>query len=165
MSEEAQGTTQQDLFSYLNQLRGIQSSKPSYIRSCVGGPAYDQCLNNGLPYGPFTSVSKFYSILVAPVARCPCPKLAVPHRQQLADDYKVIFAYADLCGDYILVEPSLGKINGSIDWEMASWWPAYQEYTKLLFGNRYMQWWKELVRKVLDLYLSELRIERILWQS
>lgn len=164
MSDEAQATTQQDLSNYLSELRAIQPLKPTYIGSCIGGPAYDHRLNNGLPCGPFNSVSEFHDVLVAPVARCPRPELAVSYRQQLADDHEVIFTHADLCGDHILVEPSTGKITGIIDWEMAGWWPAYWEYNKSLFGDRYMQWWKVLVGKVLEPYPSELRIERILQQ-
>ncbi|KAF2874652.1 hypothetical protein BDV95DRAFT_675014 [Massariosphaeria phaeospora] len=79
-------------------------------------------------------------------------------------DHEVIFTHADLCGDHILVEPSTGKITGIIDWEMAGWWPAYWEYSKSLFGNRYMKWWKVLVGKVLDPFPSELQVERILQQ-
>jgi aminoglycoside phosphotransferase (APT) family kinase protein len=164
MSEEAQATTQRELSNYLKELRAIYPPEPSNIGSCIGGPAYDHRLNNGLPCGPFASVSELHDVLVAPVARCPRPDLAVSYRQQLADDHDVIFTHADLCGDHILVDPSTGKITGIIDWEMAGWWPAYWEYTKSRFGNRYMQWWKALVGKVLDPYPSELRIERILQQ-
>ncbi|KAF2175446.1 hypothetical protein K469DRAFT_743344 [Zopfia rhizophila CBS 207.26] len=164
MSEEAQATTQQDLSNYLSELRAIRPPEPTYIGSCVGGPAYDHRLNNGLPCGPFALVSEFNNVLVAPVARCPRPELAIYYRQQLADDYEITFTHADLCEDHILVEPSTGRIAGIIDWEMAGWWPAYWEYTKSLFGSRYMPWWKVLVAKVLDPYPSELRIERILQQ-
>jgi hypothetical protein len=164
MSEEARATMQRDLSNYLRELRAVHPPEPSYIGSCIGGPAYDHRLNNGLPYGPFASMSEFHDVLVAPVARCPRPELAVYYRHRLADDHGVTFAHADLCGDHILVEPSTGKITKIVDWEMAGWWPAYWEYTKSLFGNRYMQWWKVLVAKVLDPYPSELQGERILQQ-
>lgn len=75
-----------------------------------------------------------------------------------------MFTHADLCGDHVFVEPSTGKVTEIIDWEMAGWWPAYWEYTKSLFGNRDVQWWKALVEKVLGPYPSELRIGRILQQ-
>jgi aminoglycoside phosphotransferase (APT) family kinase protein len=164
MSEEAQATTQQDLSNHLSELRAIPPPEPPYIGSCMGGPAYDHRLNNDLPCGPYASVSEFHNVLIAPITRCPRPELAVHYRQQLADNYKVVFTHADLCGDHILVEPSTGKVTGIIDWEMAGWWPAYWEYTKSLFGSRYMLWWKALVGEVLDLYPSKLQIERILQQ-
>ncbi|KAF2453928.1 hypothetical protein BDY21DRAFT_387833 [Lineolata rhizophorae] len=164
MSEEAQATTQQDLSIHISELMAIRPPEPTYIGSCVGGPAYDHRLNNGLPYRPFASVSDFHKGLVAPVTRFPRPQLAVEYRQQLADDHDITFTHADLCGGHILVEPSAGKITGIIDGEMAGWWPEYWEYTKSLFGSRYVPWRKELVEKVLHPYPSQLRIERILQQ-
>lgn len=139
MTEEAQATTQQDLSQYLGELRAIQAPETACIGSCIGGPAYDHRLNNGLPCGPFTLVSQFHNFLVTPVTRYPRPELAVLYRKQLADNYKVVFTHAGLCGDHILVDPSTGKITGIIDWEMAGWWPEYWEYTKSLSGNRYTE--------------------------
>ncbi|KAF1955658.1 hypothetical protein CC80DRAFT_564482 [Byssothecium circinans] len=80
MSEEAQATTQRDLSNYLSELRAIQPPEPSYIGSYIGGPAYDHRLNNGLPCGPFTLVSEFHNVLIAPVVRCPRPELAISYR-------------------------------------------------------------------------------------
>lgn len=160
MSEEAQTTTQRDLSRCLSELRAIQAPETTFIGSCIGGPAYDHRLNNGLPCGPFISVCEFHDFLVTPVKRCPRPELVVSYRQQLADNYKVMFTHADLCGDHILVEPSTGKITGIIDWEMAGWRPEYWEYTKSLFGNRYMQWWKVLIGEFLDHFPAKLQIEQ-----
>jgi len=66
MTEEAQARTQQDLFNYLSELRGIRHPEPTRIGSCIGGPAYDHRLNNGLPCGPFNSVLGFNDTLVLP---------------------------------------------------------------------------------------------------
>lgn len=164
MSEQARAMTQRDLSRHLSELRAIRPPTPICIGSCLGGPAYDHRLNNGLLCGPFASLSDFHDGLVAPVARCPRPELAVAYRRQLADDHDVVFTHADLCGEHILVDPCSGKVTGIIDWEMAGWWPAYWEYTKSLFGRRSEPWWKQLVENVLDPYSSELQLERILQQ-
>lgn len=121
MSEEAQTTTQRELSHYLSELRAIHPPDPSYIGSRPGRQAYDHRLNNGSPCGPLYSISEFHDFLVAPVTRCPRPELAQHYRQQLADNLKVVFTHADLCGDHIFVEPETGKITGIIDWEMAGW--------------------------------------------
>jgi aminoglycoside phosphotransferase len=164
MIEDAQRTTQQDLYKYINMLRAIPPPESAYIGSCNSGPAFDHRLNNGLPCGPFSSESDFNDFLVVPITRNPRKELVAYYRQQLADNHEIVFAHADLCGDHILVEPTTGKITGIIDWEMAGWWPAYWEYTKSLFGNRYKPWWKKLVSEVLYPYAHELRIEGDLQQ-
>ncbi|KFY66537.1 hypothetical protein V496_02006 [Pseudogymnoascus sp. VKM F-4515 (FW-2607)] len=164
MNEEARRATQADLRSYLHELRTVPSPTPAYIGSCSGGSAYDHRLNNGYPCGPFASVSDFHDFLVVPVARCPRQELVTYYRQQLADNHGVVFTHADLCGDHIFVEPTTGRITGIIDWEMAGWWPAYWEYTKSRFGNRYQTWWKTLLGHVLDPHERELRIEEDLQQ-
>ncbi|KAJ8107641.1 hypothetical protein OPT61_g8724 [Boeremia exigua] len=162
MSKEAQAITQTELSNYLRELQALRPPTPTYIGSCTGGPAYDHRLNNGLPCGPFASEAEFNNALIAPMTRCPRPDLVELYRQKLVDDHKITFAHADLCGDHIYVDPAKGKITGVIDWEMAGWWPAYWEYTKSLFGNRYMPWWKALVANVLHAYRDELEIERVL---
>lgn len=164
MNEEARKATQTDLHSYLYELRAVPPPTPAYIGSCKGGPAYDHRLNNGHPCGPFASESDFNDFLVTPVARCPRKELVNHYRRQLADDHGVAFTHADLCGEHIFVEPTTGRITGIIDWEMAGWWPAYWEYTKSRFGNRYKTWWKKLIANVLDPYQHELRIEEDLQQ-
>jgi aminoglycoside phosphotransferase len=164
MNEEARTATQNDLRTYLHELRAIPPPAPAFIGSCNGGPAYDHRLNNGHPCGPFISESDFKDFLVAPVARCPRKELVYHYRQQLVDNHRVVFTHADLCGEHIFVEPTTGRITGLIDWEMAGWWPAYWEYTRSRFGNRYEMWWKKLVANVLDPYQHELRIEEDLQQ-
>ena len=69
--------------------------------------------------------------------------------------------HCDLGPGNILVA---GQSIGIIDWEMAGWWPAYWEYIKSLFGNKYEQWWKTLVPEILHPYQHELRIESDLQQ-
>lgn len=164
MSEGARKRTRQELHDFLYELRAIPPPKRVYIGSCTGGPAFDHRLNNGLPCGPFASESDFNDFLVAPVARCPRKELVAYYRQRLADNHEIVFTHADLCGDHILVEPATGQITGIIDWEMAGWWPAYWEYTKSLFGNKYEPWWKTLVPEILHPYRHELRIEGDLQQ-
>ena len=164
MNETARRATQTDLRNYLQELRAVPPPTPTYIGSCIGGPAYDHRLNNGFPCGPFASESDFNDFLVAPVARCPRKELANHYRQQLADDHGVAFTHADLCGEHIFVDPITGRITGFIDWEMAGWWPTYWEYTKSRFGNRYETWWKVLIANVLYPYQHELRIEEDLQQ-
>jgi len=164
MSEGARLRTRQELHDFLDELRAVPPPKRVYIGSCTGGPAFDHRLNNGLPCGPFASESDFNNFLVAPVARCPRKELVPYYRQRLADGHEIVFTHADLCGDHILVEPASGQITGIIDWEMAGWWPAYWEYIKSLFGNKYEQWWKTLVPEILHPYQHELRIESDLQQ-
>ncbi|KAF1843218.1 uncharacterized protein K460DRAFT_418322 [Cucurbitaria berberidis CBS 394.84] len=162
MDKTAQATTQHEITQYISELRAIRPPEPTYVGSCLGGPAYDHRLNNGFPCGPFASETDFNNFLITPVTRCPRPDLAIKYRQQLSDNHNICFSHADLCGDHILVEPTTGRITGIVDWEMAGWWPAYWEYNKSLFGNRYMPWWKALVAKVLRPYPDELQIDRIL---
>ncbi|KFY77641.1 hypothetical protein V498_09284 [Pseudogymnoascus sp. VKM F-4517 (FW-2822)] len=164
MDDEARRATEADLHNYLHELRTMPPPTPAYIGSCSGGLAYDHRLNNGFPCGPFASVSDFHYFLVAPVARCPRQELVTYYREKLADNHRVAFTHADLCGDHIFVEPITGRVTGIIDWEMAGWWPVYWEYTISRFGSRYQTWWRTLVGHVLDPYDRELRIEEDLQQ-
>jgi aminoglycoside phosphotransferase len=164
MIEEVQRATQTDLRDYLHELRAVPPPTPAYIGSCNSGPAYDHRLNNGYPCGPFASESDFSDFLVGPVARCPRKELVNHYRRQLADDHGVAFTHADLCGEHVFVELTTGMITGFIDWEMAGWWPAYWEYTKSRFGNRYQTWWKILIANVLFPHQHELRTEEDLQQ-
>ncbi|KAG4435274.1 hypothetical protein IFR05_009234 [Cadophora sp. M221] len=159
MKEESRRAAQADLERYLQKLRALTPPTPVYIRSCIGRPAYDHRLSNGSPRRPFASEADFNDFLVAPVTRCPKKELVNHYRRQLADDHGVVFTHADLCGEHILVEQSTGSTTGLIDWEMTGWWPAYWEYTKSWYGNKYQPWWTDLIASVLSPHEHELRIE------
>jgi len=160
MTLASQERTRLELQGYLSQLRSLKSPTPPYIGSCSNGAAYDHRLNNGLPSGPFASLSEFHDILVAPVARCPRPELVGIFRRKLRDSHRIVFSHADLGSDHVFVEPETGQITGIIDWEMTGWWPEYWEYTKSLFGRRCVPWWGSLVSAVMEEYPSELSVER-----
>ncbi|KAF2755530.1 hypothetical protein EJ05DRAFT_478520 [Pseudovirgaria hyperparasitica] len=164
MGEDAKTTAQNEIRDYIRQLRALQAPNPGYIGSCMGGEVLDHRLNNGMPCGPFGSVSEFNDFLVAPILRCPKPELATLYRQKLSNDYKITFSHADLSDENILVEPASGHVTGIIDWEMAGWRPAFWEYTKSLFGDRLSLRWKCVMDHVLEPYPTELQVEDILQQ-
>lgn len=116
MDLDARRKTVTLLRSYMNQLRNMRPPNPGWIGSISKGPAYDHRLNNGFRCGPFTSLSEFHDYLVALVKDCPHPELSITYRKAFSDDYKIIFAHADISYENILVNQRSGDITGILDW-------------------------------------------------
>ncbi|KAK4092926.1 hypothetical protein Purlil1_2851 [Purpureocillium lilacinum] len=155
MTEAARERTESQLKSYIQQLRQLPSPHPGSICSCSGGPAYDHRITNMKTCGPFATIGEFHDSLVAPIKKSPRPDWVAKYRKLLPDTYSVVFAHADLSWENILVDAESGDITAVLDWEMAGFWPEWWEYRKALYGSRAREWWRDVLSKVMDEYITE----------
>jgi hypothetical protein len=77
------------------------------------------------------------------------------HYHNIFRGYKPVFTHADLFPGHIMLRIEEKKVV-IIDWERASWYPAFWEYCCSMMTLRYSDNWGEWVPRFLDRYIAEL---------
>ncbi|KAI0071768.1 kinase-like protein [Panus rudis PR-1116 ss-1] len=149
---------------FLRQLRAIPPPVPTKIASCSGGPIYDsgRIAGGNKLFGPFDSEEDFHLFLHGLATRDLPPQFAAKVPKQ-ANGHDIVFTHADFGPSQILLDPNdLGRIVAVLDWEFASWYPAYWEYTKAIsgFDSRLDKGtWREIVGKATGFFDVEAEID------
>lgn len=68
-----------------------------------------------------------------------------------------VFSHGDLNAHNILVRGD--KVVAIVDWEGASWFPHYWEYTSTWYGNIIRPTWRKQLSRFLDPCLMEMEME------
>ncbi|EIN06796.1 kinase-like protein, partial [Punctularia strigosozonata HHB-11173 SS5] len=161
MTQEARNYAIAQLRAYVAELRSLRQPGPPWIGSCSRGPGVDhriQTTDGTFPCLP--SVAAFHDFLLRRLCKRAPPERYQAHRCKYKDDYPIVFSHADFHPGNILVDPSTGKVNAIIDWEMAGWWPAYWEYRKALYGiNVEDPEWLKIIPQIMDEYPDELAVD------
>jgi serine/threonine protein kinase len=156
ISKTAQSHALSQLRGYLQELHSIRPPEPGWIGSCSHGPAYDHRIDNRKTCGPFSTISEFHDLLLAPLkTHGTRPDWVVKYRNRLLDTHHICFAHADLSDENILIDPGTGTITAMLDWEMAKFWPSWWEYRKALYGSRPRPWWYAVLKEIMQEYRDE----------
>ncbi|ORY09386.1 phosphotransferase enzyme family protein [Clohesyomyces aquaticus] len=138
-----------ELRTSFDDLRKFQKSAVGkYIGNIARGPLYDRAIS--LKYmaeaGPFTSVKEFHDWFTNLFKRLvPDPEnIPNPYRQDLSDDFEIVFTHKDLHPSNIILSSSdPPRVLAIIDWEQPGWLPAYWEDRKAHYTCSYTGAWSE----------------------
>src|SRR5205085_206044 len=109
-----------DLKDHINQLRSLKQPDPAWIGSCSHGPALDQRINNGVPFGPLDNERAFNDLLLGDLEEHH-PESAKVYRSSLGEDHEIVFTHGDLSGENIFM--ANGRVAAILDWETAGGMP------------------------------------------
>lgn len=141
----------------LRQLRSLPHPFPSRICSCTGGPIHDDRFAFDTVYGPFDSEEDFNIFMYNLASRNYSGESAGRIPKQL-NGHDIVFTHADFHPKQILLDSSdLSRVVAVLDWEMASWYPAYWEPMKSDDDSRllYEMGWKAFVESVTGRFHEE----------
>lgn len=147
LTEEQQASVISQLRSYIEEMRALPQPHLGWIESCSGGPAMDHRVGDGFPFGPLSSESEFIELLMS--------RIKAIWRPKFRDDHPIVFSHADLYEKHIFIDPETATVNGTIDWEMAGFWPEYWEYNKAFYGGPPNPIWRDCAKKIMECYEEE----------
>jgi serine/threonine protein kinase len=147
-----------ELKRYIDELRSLPPPKPGWIGSCSYGPALDQRINDGMPFGPLKHEGEFNDILLGGFPTYGPPHLVQRYRSLLSEGHGIVFTHGDLSDDNILVNEE-GYITAILDWETAGWTTEYWEYRKGRYASKYETWWVDLMNAVMIPYEWEWQVD------
>ncbi|KAI6086027.1 kinase-like domain-containing protein [Hypoxylon rubiginosum] len=162
-----------------DQLRSIPS--PSIFGNVTGGPLqhrYFQWIDpDPRITGPFDKEEDVNNALVLRTKknwegvgqRGWLPDFFARHLPKVLTGHSNVFTHADLQRKNILVlevpasrgRPRRFEVSAVVDWEDAGWYPSYWEYASCFIHFQWIDSWPENVEWILDPYISEAAILRL----
>ncbi|KAL5337677.1 kinase-like domain-containing protein [Aspergillus crustosus] len=168
LDEQSRHNVFSSLKGMMQELRALKPAEGTGVQSCVGGSLRDSRIPKSRPrFGPLQSINEFHLWLrdgLQPTEHQPWgdeqewEEIKQMGATQDGPWPPPVFTHGDLNPFNIFIRGD--KIAGIIDWEFAGWYPNYWEYTSAWLGNRLSTEWQSDLCRFLDVYPSELDMEK-----
>ena len=159
-SQESKKRIFRQLKAMVDEMRSISPPKGMGVANVDGGMLSDCRLPAPTRFGPFKDVPEFHKHLRQGWEADPRHYPEVSELISLHEgSWPLRFTHADLSSLNILVRGD--DVVAIVDWETASWYPSYWEYTTACYVNPQNEFWRLEIGNFLEPMPKELAMERI----